>query len=87
MPIGLDLAKAKEIHKNNIRAARQPLLEVLDVEFVRALEDGIDPGPIAEQKQALRDATAAPTIAAAQSAEDLKAAWDVDLLGLSPYDA
>jgi hypothetical protein len=85
MPIGLNLAKAQEIHKDNIRAARQPLLEKLDVEFVRTLEKAADTAPIAEQKQALRDATAAPEIAAAQSAEDLKAAWDADLLGPSPY--
>lgn len=85
MPIGLNLAKAKEIHKDNIRAARQPLLEKLDVEFVRTLEQGKDTAPIAEQKQALRDATAAPEIAAASSADDLKAAWDADLLGPAPY--
>lgn len=85
MPIGLNLAKAKEIHKDNIRAARQPLLEKLDVEFVRTLEQGNDTAPIAEQKQALRDATAATEIAAAKTADDLKAAWDADLLGPSPY--
>jgi hypothetical protein len=85
MPIGLDLAKAKEIHKDNIRAARQPLLQKLDVEFQRALEQGADTAPVAEQKQALRDATAAPAIVAAASADDLKAAWDADLLGPSPY--
>ena len=85
MPIGLNLAKAKEIHKDNIRAARQPLLEKLDVEFVRTLEQGKDTTPIAEQKQALRDATAAAEIAAASSADELKAAWDADLLGPAPY--
>lgn len=85
MPIGLNLAKAKEIHKDNIRAARQPLLEKLDVDFVRTLEQGKDTAPIAEQKQALRDATAAPEIEAASSAEELKAAWDEQLLGASPY--
>lgn len=85
MPIGLNLAKAKDIHKDNIRAARQPLLQKLDVEFQRALEQGGDTAAVAEQKQALRDATAAPEIAAAASADELKAAWDADLLGPSPY--
>ena len=45
MPIGLNLAKAKDIHKDNIRAARQPLLEKLDVDFVRTLEQGKKPRP------------------------------------------
>lgn len=85
MPIGMNLAKAKEIHKDNIRAARQPLLEKLDVEFVRTLEQGKDTAPIAEQKQALRDATAASAIADANSADELKAAWDAGLLGPAPY--
>lgn len=85
MPIGLNLDKAKDIHKDNIRAARQPLLEKLDVDFVRTLEQGKDTAAIGEQKQALRDATAAPEIAAASSAEEIKAAWDADLLGPSPY--
>ena len=31
--ITTDMAKAREIHKNKIRAARKPLLESLDIEF------------------------------------------------------
>jgi hypothetical protein len=85
MPIGLNLAKAKEIHKNNIRAARQPLLQSLDVDFQRALEQGADTASIVAQKQALRDAPADPAIEAAASADELKAAWDADLLGTAPY--
>ena len=38
MGFGIDMAKAKEIHKTNIRAARTPKLTELDVEFQRALE-------------------------------------------------
>ena len=85
MPISLNLAKAKEIHKNNIRAARQPLLQSLDVDFQRALEQGADTAAIAAQKQALRDAPADPAIEAAASADEIKAAWDADLLGPAPY--
>ena len=85
MPISLNLAKAKEIHKNNIRAARQPLLQSLDVDFQRALEQGNDTAAIAAQKQALRNAPADPAIEAAASADELKAAWDADLLGPAPY--
>jgi len=85
MPIGLNLAKAKEIHKDKIRVARVPLLEQLDVEFVRALEQGADTAPIAKQKQALRDATNSSKISRAKTPEQLKAAWDTDLLGPSVY--
>ena len=85
MPISLNLAKAKEIHKNNIRAARQPLLQSLDVDFQRALEQGNDTAAIAAQKQALRNAPADPAIEAAASADELKATWDADLLGPAPY--
>ena len=38
MGFGIDMAKAKEIHKTNIRKARVPKLAELDVEFQRALE-------------------------------------------------
>lgn len=85
MPISLNLAKAKEIHKNNIRAARQPLLQSLDVDFQRALEQGGDTAAIVAQKQAFRDAPADPAIDAAASADEIKAAWNADLLGTAPY--
>ena len=40
MGFGVDMAKAREIHKNNIRTARTPKLAELDVEFQKALETG-----------------------------------------------
>jgi flagellar basal body rod protein FlgB len=85
MPIGLDLSKAKDIHRDNIRAARLPLLQAKDLEFQRALESGADTAAIVTAKQALRDAPAAAAIDAASTADELKAAWDTDLLGDSPY--
>ena len=36
MGFGVDMAKAREIHKNNIRRAREPKLAELDVEFQKA---------------------------------------------------
>ncbi|BCV03696.1 MAG: hypothetical protein CM15mV71_400 [Caudoviricetes sp.] len=36
MGFGIDMTKAKEIHKDNIRIAREPLLAALDIEFQRA---------------------------------------------------
>ena len=38
MGFGVDMAKAREIHKANIREAREPKLAELDVEFQKALE-------------------------------------------------
>ena len=37
MGFSIDMAKAREIHKTNIRA-REPLLANLDIEFQKALE-------------------------------------------------
>ena len=83
--ITTDMAKAKEIHKTNIREARTPLLAALDIEFQKALETGADTSTIVAKKQALRDAPAASGISTAASTDDLKAQWDTTNLGTSPY--
>ena len=85
MGFGVDMAKAREIHKNNIRAARTPKLQELDVEFQKALETGASTTDIVAKKQALRDAPADSGIAAASDADALKAQWNTDILGTSPY--
>ena len=85
MGFGIDMAKAKEIHKTNIRLARTPKLAELDVEFQKALEAGSSTTDIVAKKQALRDAPADSGIAAANSADALKAQWKTDILGTSPY--
>ena len=85
MPIGLDMSKAKDIHRNNVREARKPLLAAKDLEFTRAQETNADTTAIVAAKQALRDAPAAAAIDAATTADELKAAWDTSLLGDSPY--
>ena len=83
--ITTDMAKAKEIHKTNIRDARAPLLAELDIEFQKALETGADTSTIVSKKQLLRDAPAASGISTAASEADLKAQWDTTNLGTSPY--
>ena len=85
MGFGVDMAKAREIHKTNIRAARTPKLAELDVEFQKALETGASTTDIVAKKQALRDAPADSGIAAASDADALKAQWKTDILGSSPY--
>ena len=81
----IDMAKAKEIHKTNIREARKPLLESLDVEFQKALETGASTTDIVAKKNALRDAPADSAIDAASDADTLKAQWNTAILGSRPY--
>ena len=85
MGFGIDMAKAREIHKTNIRLARTSKLEELDVEFQKALETGSSTTDIVTKKQALRDAPADSDIAAASDAAALKAQCKTDILGTSPY--
>ena len=85
MGFGIDMTKAKEIHKNNIIIAREPLLEALDIEFQKALETGASTTDIVKKKQALRDAPADSGIDAATDEAGLKAQWNSGLLGNSPY--
>ncbi len=85
MGFGIDMAKAREIHKTNIRNARTPKLAELDIEFQKALETGASTTDIVAKKQALRDAPADAGIASASDADALKAQWKTDILGTSPY--
>ena len=85
MGFGVDMAKAREIHKNRIRDARAPKLAELDIEFQKALETGASTTDIVAKKQALRDAPADSGIAAASDTDALKAQWKTDILGTSPY--
>ena len=85
MGFGVDMAKAREIHKTNIRTARTPKLAELDVEFQKALETGASTTDIVAKKQALRDAPADSGIASASDTDALKAQWKTDILGGSPY--
>ena len=83
--ININMNKARDIHRDKVRQARNPKLAAKDVEFQRALETGADTASIVAAKQALRDAPAAANIEAATTPEELKQAWDTDLLGDSPY--
>lgn len=78
-----DMVKAREIHRNHMRRARAPLMEALDVEVMRKVEAGQPVGPLAAQKQALRDVTADPAIDNAQDVASLKQVWPA-VLGPNP---
>ena len=73
--ITVNMDKARDIKKDMIRAERKAKLEALDVEFMRAVEAGdtAAQATIAAKKQALRDATDDPAIAAATTPDELKA--------------
>ena len=85
--INVNMTKARDIHRDKVRQARDPLLKSKDVEFQRAQETNADTTAIVAAKQALRDAPAAAAIDAATNADELKAAWDTTLLGDSPYQS
>ena len=85
MGFGIDMAKAREVHKTHIRAAREPLLNALDIEFQKALETSASTTDIVSKKQALRDAPADSAIVSASDEAALKAQWNTSILGTSPY--
>ena len=83
--IKTDMAKARNIHKTKIREAREPKLAALDVEFQKALETGASTTDIVAKKQVLRDAPADSAIENATTEAELKAQWNTDILGETPY--
>ena len=82
-----DMAAAKTIFQDKIREVRGPLLEAEDVVYMKALEadDADAKAASVAKKAALRNAPAASAITNAADIAALKAAWDTDVLGDSPY--
>lgn len=85
MPIQINMAKAREIHRNRLRAARTPLLLDLDVEYLRAHEAGDDTAAIVAAKQVLRDLPQDPAIDTATTPDELIDAWPAEALGPHTY--
>jgi len=85
--ISEDIDSAKEIFKDKVREVRKPLLEAEDVVYMKALEADNASAKTASvaTKNALRDATDDSAIADATTITELKAAWDTNVLGDSPY--
>ena len=85
--ISEDVTAAKAIFKDKIREVRKPLLDAEDVVYMKALEadDADAKAASVTKKAALRDAPAASAIDSASDIAALKAAWDTDVLGDSPY--
>lgn len=78
MGIFIDIPKAKDIWKDKIREARKPALEKLDVDYMKANEEGADTTAIVADKQALRDLP--EQVDTATTTDEIKAVWN-DLLG------
>jgi hypothetical protein len=70
-----DMGRARDIHRDRLRAARAPLLAELDVAYQRADEksDAAEKARVVVQKQVLRDITKHPDIDSAKTIDDLKA--------------
>ena len=85
--ISEDMTAAKVIFKDKIREVRAPLLDAEDVVYMKALEadDADAKAASVTKKTNLRNAPAATAITNAADIAALKAAWDADLLGDSPY--
>lgn len=76
--ITIDIPKAKEVWKDKIRLARKPVLEKLDVDFMKAQEEGTDTTSIVNDKQTLRDLPS--QVDTATTVDEIKAVWN-DMLG------
>lgn len=72
----VDMPKARELHKASLRRLRTPKLGALDVDFMRAVEEGnaARQQELRAAKDALRDLTDDPIIEAAKTPEELKQA-------------
>lgn len=87
--LGIDISKAKEEQKDNIRELRKPLLEKEDIIFMKSLENGdtAEQQASVARKQVLRDMTnkvtdlsiSGPSIDEISS--EIEETWDKDLLG------
>ncbi len=84
--IKINLEKALEIHKTKLRERRELVFKDLDIQFMKALEQGNTTlsTEIGTKKQALRDITDID-ISNISTLAELKELWDAELLGESPY--
>lgn len=79
--IFIDMERAREIHMDRIRRARDVELAKLDIDFMRAIEAGDldEQAEIALHKQRLRDTPQTFDLSGYATPAELKEAWPVDL--------
>ena len=78
MAITIDITKAKEVWKDKIRFKRTGALKKLDLDFMKAQEDGTDTTSIVANKNTLRDLP--EQVNTATTVDEIKTVWN-DLLG------
>jgi len=78
MAITIDITKAKEVWKDKIRFQRAGALKKLDLDFMKAQEDGTDTTSIIADKNILRDLP--EQVDTATTTDEIKAVWN-DKLG------
>lgn len=73
--VHVNMPKARDIHRDALRRQRKPLLDALDVAYMRADEAGNTAlkAQLVAEKQELRDVTQDPRIDAATTPGELKA--------------
>lgn len=76
--ITIDIDKAKDIWKEKIRKARENALAKLDVDYMKAQEEGTDTTQIVNDKNTLRDLPS--QVDSATTVDQIKAIWN-DMLG------
>ena len=84
--LNIDVNRALDVHKKQIRTKREIIFKDLDVQFMKALEAGNSTlaAEIGAKKQALRDATNIES-GSISNLNDVKALWNVEILGETPY--
>ena len=84
--LNIDVNRALDVHKKQVRTKREILFKDLDVQFMRALEVGNTTlaAEIGTKKQTLRDATNIDS-SSISNLSDVKALWNTDILGETPY--
>jgi hypothetical protein len=84
--LNINIEKALEIHKTQIRTKREILFKDLDIQFMKALEVGNTTlaTEVGVKKQALRDATNIES-GSITTLDNVKSLWDIEILGETPY--
>ena len=78
MGITVDITKAKDVWKNKIRKARESALTKLDIDYMKAQEQGNDTTSIVVDKNTLRNLPS--QVDSATTVDEIKAVWN-DMLG------
>jgi len=76
--ITIDISKAKDVWKNKIRKARESALTKLDIDYMKAQEQGSDTTSIVADKNTLRNLPS--QVDTATTVDEIKAVWN-DMLG------